>query len=191
MKPHTICILDGRPAGSASGDGGLSTLRQTLAERGWSERVHRLADLEIAPCRGCFACWVKTPGICIIDDVGRDVARSVIRSDLAVFVTEITFGGYSSILKKAVDRLIPLILPFFHRVNGEVHHAPRYGSYPSLLGIGLLPASNGEQERIFRTTVARNAINMQSPKSAACILYEGDADEEATAKVLRALGEVV
>ncbi len=59
------------------------------------------------------------PGECARDDDGRRVAREVIRSNLAVFLTPVTFGGYSSVLKGAVDRLIPLGSPFFARVGGR------------------------------------------------------------------------
>lgn len=75
---------------------------------GWEVEPFILHDMEIHHW-GCFGCWVQTPGVCVIDDAGRDVARAVIQSDLAVFLIPVTFGGYSSELKKAVDRLICLL----------------------------------------------------------------------------------
>ncbi len=52
-----------------------------------------------------------------------------------------------------------------------MHHKPRYESYPRLLGIGVLPASHPEQERIFTSLLERNAINMHAPSSAAGFVY--------------------
>jgi len=170
MANERVCLLDG---GRADGNGGGSiadALERSFSMRGWSKITYRLGALDVAPCLGCFGCWVKTPGICIIDDVGREIARSAIQSDLVVLVTPIAFGGYSSTLKKAVDRLIPLILPYFRLIGGEVHHVKRYASYPRLLGVGQLSEPNQEQARIFRTVLERNAINMHAPKHVACVL---------------------
>jgi hypothetical protein len=74
----------------------------------------------------------------------------------------VTFGGYSAELKKMLDRMICLVLPFFTKVNGEVHHARRYDRYPRLVGVGVLPARDAESERLFAALVARNAINMHT-----------------------------
>ena len=176
MSARTACILDGGRAGDESANAAEAVVRRLLSKRGWSERTFRLCELEIGPCRGCFACWVKTPGICIIDDVAREIARTVVRSELVVFLTPVTFGGYSSELKKAVDRLIPLILPFFKLVGNEVHHVPRYARYPSLLGVGLLGDSSAAKERIFRRLIERNAINLHAPQAKACVIDPGDSN---------------
>ena len=122
-----------------------------------------LKEKEIADCLGCFDCWVKTPGICIIDDYGREVAASLINSDLLVFLTPVVFGSYSYQLKKALDRMIPLISPYFKKFKGEIHHKKRYPKYPSILALGLLEKVNEAQTEIFKELVKRNAINFHSP----------------------------
>ncbi len=123
---------------------------------------------------GCFGCWVRSPGVCVIDDAGREVARLAARCDLLVFLTRLTFGGYSAELKKAVDRLIPNISPFFTKVRGEVHHRLRYAGAPRLLAVGLARQPDEEADGIFRTLLERNAVNMRSPAHAAVIVYDGD-----------------
>lgn len=121
-----------------------------------------LHEKKIADCIGCFGCWVKTPGICIIDDYAREVARAFINSDLVVYLTPVVFGGYSYQLKKALDRMIPLISPFFIEINGEIHHKPRYEKYPSILGIGVMPELKEEQTELFINLIKRNSINLHS-----------------------------
>ena len=79
-----------------------------------------------------FGCWVKTPGQCVQDDPAREVARACARADLVVLFTPVTFGGYSSELKKAIDRSIPNLSPIFIRIRGETHHPCRYASRASL-----------------------------------------------------------
>ena len=86
-----------------------------------------LRNEKIASCLGCFGCWLKTPGECVIKDAGSDLPRKVIQSDVVFLLTPVTFGMYSSELKKALDRFAcPVLLPFFEKINGEIHHANRY-----------------------------------------------------------------
>lgn len=126
-----------------------------------------LRDAKIAYCQGDFECWVKTPGMCKAADDSRDIARAIINSDVVVYLTPITFGGYSSELKRALDKMICLIAPFFAYIKGEVHHQKRYDRYPRLVGIGTLVQADKMSEEIFATLVSRNAINMHSPAQAA------------------------
>lgn len=48
------------------------------------------------------------------------------------------------------------------KIEGEVHHKPRYERYPRLMGVGVLPQPDEESERIFTTLVSRNAINLHA-----------------------------
>lgn len=111
--------------------------------------------------------------MCKTRDAARDVAAEMIASDLVVLLTPVTFGGYSSHLKKALDRSICLVSPFFTRIDGEVHHRRRYARYPALLGVGWLPEPDLEEERIFGSLVARNALNLHAPRHASRVVYAG------------------
>jgi len=187
----TARILDG------GRNDGISTVRAReiaepiLREHGWDVDVLRLAEIDIAPCIGCFGCWIKTPGECVIDDAGRDVARRIVQSDLVVYMTPVLFGGYAPDLKKALDRSIPIILPFFRRVKGEVHHVKRYTRYPRLVGIGVLPDRNDEEGEIFETLVRRNAINMHAPAVESTVFSATDSDETIVRRIEWALSEVI
>ena len=144
---------------------------EQLLARGEQVQPWTLHDEMIAYCLGCFDCWTKSPGLCRIDDAGRAVAASIIGSDRVIYLTPITFGGYSSVLKKAIDRSICLIEPFFTRIDGEVHHQARYARYPSVLAIGVLPEARPAQEQIFRTLVDRHSLNLHAPEQRSVILY--------------------
>jgi multimeric flavodoxin WrbA len=164
-------ILNGALAGDSFVDHVAATLKDSLQAEGWIVTPWTLRDEKIAYCLGCFECWTKTPGLCRIDDANREVAASIIGSNLTIYLTPITFGGYSSELKKAVDRIICLISPFFKKIDGEVHHYARYDRYPGLMGVGVLPAPHPAQEQIFDTLVGRNAINMHAPVHNSVVLY--------------------
>lgn len=150
-------------------------LHQVLAAQGYQIEGFKLRDIPIAYCQGCFECWVKTPGLCKIKDDEQAIAEAMIQSELTVFLTPLTFGGYSSQLKKAVDRLIGLISPFFKRIDGEIHHRARYEHYPALLGVGWLPKADAEQAAIFTSLVERNAINFHAPAQASAVFHPGQA----------------
>ena len=136
---------------------------EELTGLGWEVKSFVLREIKIAYCLGCFDCWVKTPGVCRFNDDGRKIAEQFIQSDLSILFTPVTFGGYSAELKKALDRIICLLSPFFMKINGEVHHKRRYERYLRLMGVGVLPHSDEESEKIFKTLVSRNALNMHSP----------------------------
>jgi multimeric flavodoxin WrbA len=158
-----VLILNGALAGDRELDAVQDMIALELAAHSHTVRSLRLREMPIAYCQGCFECWLKTPGVCRTHDHGPDVARDMINCDAAFFLTPVTFGGYSSELKKALDRSIGLVLPFFTRVAGEVHHQKRYDAYPALVVIGLLSQPCAEEEAVFHALAQRNALNMHVP----------------------------
>lgn len=133
----------------------------------------KIRDNNLKYCIGCFHCWIGTPGECIHKDSGNDIARKFINSNIAVFLTPLTFGGYSPDLKIAVDRFIPLILPFFRSVDGETHHSMRYDRGPDLIGIGITDRNDPDEEDIFSTLLERNAINLGSRRTDHLVIRKG------------------
>jgi len=182
--------------GALAGDESLETVEEellTLLRDARAEiRGYSMRDVPLAHCQGCFECWTTSPGLCKTDgDAGREIAAAMVRSDLMVILTPITFGGYSSEIKKAMDRVICVVLPFFRRVEGEVHHRRRYRKYPALAAIGVLAAPDEEEERIFRTLVERNALNLASPVTAVCVLPAGAPPEAVRNHLAADLGPVL
>jgi multimeric flavodoxin WrbA len=130
-------------------------------------KVLELRKEVIASCLGCFSCWFKTPGICVINDIGRDITRMLVHSDVVIFISPIVFGGYSAELKKALDRIIPYLNPDVMKVHGEVHHKLRYANRFKLIGVGISEDDNDENAKIFINLIKRNSINFhcKSPSS--------------------------
>jgi multimeric flavodoxin WrbA len=150
-----------------------SSLIKVLTEKGWEAEPIALREKQIAGCLGCFGCWVKTPGICVIDDYGREATKKIVQSDLMIWLTPVTFGGYSSELKKALDRSIPILLPYFESYKGQIHHKMRYDKYPRLLVIGTEPC-NTEYEETFLALTERNVLNLRPPKHATGIFQKNE-----------------
>ena len=157
-----------------------------LSDLNWNIKPFILRELNITHCVGCFECWVKTPGICRFKDDGPQIAEEYIKSDLLINITPVTFGGYSSELKKALDRIICLISPFFMKIDGETHHKLRYEKYPSMMGIGILPHSEPDSEKIFKTLVSRNALNFHSPSHIGGVVLSNQSANEKR-KVIQSL----
>lgn len=181
--------------GSKNNDNTIDAIRQAIVEQlsraGWDVETIGLRNKRIAGCTGCFGCWVKTPGICVIDDDGREVAKKAAQADLLVYLTPVTFGGYSSELKKALDRIIPVLLPYFTLVNGEIHHLMRYKKRQRLTAIGVQALPDHESAEIFKTLVDRNAINFHSPAHGSSVIIQGSGAREIgerTSSLLKSIG---
>lgn len=112
-------------------------------------------------CLGCFSCWTKTPGLCVIKDASQDMNLSIIQSEIFLIIAKINYGCYSPYIKNVLDRGIPTLLPFFKKINNEIHHAPRYDKYPKIIAIGYGDDISLEEEFTFKKLIKANAINLQ------------------------------
>jgi len=84
------------------------------------------ANGKFAPCQGCFACWLKTPGHCFIKDELQHIGALFGKSDEVIIISENWYGGYSAAVKRVLDRSISTSLPFFTYRGGSLHHRRRY-----------------------------------------------------------------
>lgn len=163
-------ILNGALKEDTSMDEINKFTEEILTVKGYEVESILLHEREIGECLGCFGCWIKTPGICVIDDFGRVVTEKIIKSNVVIYLTPVVFGGYSSELKKALDRIIPLLLPFFKKINGEVHHKERYDRYPKAIALGVLTEEDRDMEEIFRNLIKRNSLNWYNSFSGGTVL---------------------
>ncbi|MBK6742693.1 MAG: NAD(P)H-dependent oxidoreductase [Hydrogenophilales bacterium] len=166
----SLVILDG-----TQDDAGVGWHLRAYAEARHLPVTHfALADMTLAPCLGDFECWTKTPGRCRTQDGAQDIAQAVRTASLVVFLTPIRFGGYSANLKKAVDRLIGLVHPYFHDRDGLTRHQPRYASYAPFLFIGIAEHDLGDAEQPFNELAMGNAVNLIAPGYLARIIVLAD-----------------
>ncbi len=122
-----------------------------------------LREMKINYCTGCFGCWVKNPGECIFDDDARQICRTEVASDVVLLAAPIKMGYPDQMLKKMLDKTIPILMPYFDVVNGEAHHMRRYEKYPKL-GLLLAREADTDEEdlRLIKTMFQRLALNMRS-----------------------------
>jgi len=154
-----VTFLDGFPAGPFA-----DHVESALARHDALGPVHHLADEVFAPCQGCFECWTRVPGTCKANDAANGVMRDLIGHEGLLWTTRLRFGCWGSVTKAALDKSIGVLSPFFTKLEGETHHKKRYDRYPRWAALALAPEGTTEAEKqVFRTLVARNAINMHSP----------------------------
>jgi len=159
-----ITILNGNPnADNVKFDNYLKNLSDLLESSQHTVTILQLREIDIRYCIGCWGCWVKTPGECIVKDGSRDICRECINSDFMLFASPVIMGFTSALLKKAQDKLIPLIHPYFEIVQNEVHHLSRYDKYP-LMGLLLEKGKDADEEdiKIISDIYRRDAISFKT-----------------------------
>lgn len=157
-----ILFLNGSGSGSAM-NSYIRSVTDSLSAKGHEAKELLLRDMKYSPCRGCFNCWVKTPGLCVFRDDGDILCREFLTSDIVVLSSPVIMGYPSALAKNALDRIIPLIHPYLEDVGGEVHHMKRYRKYPAL---SLLLEKSGDTDNedleIINDIFMRAALNLQS-----------------------------
>jgi multimeric flavodoxin WrbA len=171
-------LLDGSLTDDETGQRVNGTVATELQNQGWEVANFTLREKKIGNCAGDFFCWIRTPGVCNINDDNRDIAREIVNSDLVVYLTPITFGGYSSTLKRMVDHQIQVVSPFFTKIAGETHHHRRYKKNPDLLVVGWQDAADAHAEALFRHLVQRNAINWHAGNYTCGVVFTGQTDAD-------------
>ena len=119
---------------------------------------------KIKNCTGCFCCWIKNPGRCILEDGYENLAELYSKAEKIIIISKCCYGTYSPFVKNVLDRSIPYLLPFFKLKNNEMHHTIRYKNKLSLevyfYGNGLTELEKNTAEK----TVKANCINLNVKK---------------------------
>lgn len=123
-----ILVINGSPKGKNS-----NTMYLTGAFlKGMGEvevREIHVANSNISGCRGCFCCWNKTPGKCMIHDDMEYVIESELWADVIIWSFPLYYFSVPGGLKNLIDRQLPMNLPFMvDRTDGigSGSHPARY-----------------------------------------------------------------
>lgn len=118
-----------------------------------------LSSQKIAHCVGCFGCWVKTPGKCVIRDDAIKIYPLIAKSEEVLYVSRIRYGCYDTPMKTMLERAIPIQQAFIRIHHGETHHVQRAvkPKKATIIGYGNL---SPEEKEVFTQLVHRNIYNM-------------------------------
>ncbi|MBE6071251.1 MAG: flavodoxin family protein [Clostridium butyricum] len=123
----------------------------------------------IHPCCGCFNCWIKNPGKCVINDDYTIMPKLFIENDTIIVITKVKYGCYSSYIKNVIERSIGYLLPFLINVNGETHHSMRYkNKIPKMIFIGYSDDITSSEKKTFLELIKGNAINFGAENKYEC-----------------------
>lgn len=119
-----VLVLNGSPKKKSD------TFRLTEAflrgfNREQEHEVHiiHVIDKNIAPCRGCFSCWQKQDGHCVIHDDQNDILDLYRTADVIIWSFPLYCYAMPSHLKALLDRTIPLVkMNMVQETDGTVHH---------------------------------------------------------------------
>lgn len=81
---------------------------------------------DIHHCIGCFGCWVKTPGKCVIHDGYHETGVDMSKCTELIIISRCYYGSVSPFVKMVEDRAISYFHPDFVIRKGEMHHKRRY-----------------------------------------------------------------
>lgn len=123
---------------------------------------HQYVDVtkeKINPCMGCFGCWIKTPGKCVIRDSAVTIYPLIAQAENVLYISRIVYGSYDVPLKTMFERAIPIQQAFIRIHNNETHHVQRSVT-PKKAVIIAYGAKDDAEKDVFRKLVSRNANNM-------------------------------
>ena len=113
-------------------------------------------------CIGCFGCWIKTPGACVIRDHYGDMGERLSKCNEVVIISQCFYGGFSPFVKKVMDRSISYIHPYFVIRNGEMHHRRRYQNQFALKVWFYGENITEKEKQTAQKLIRANAINLDS-----------------------------
>ncbi len=170
-----VTVFNGSPRGRRSNTHQIvEPLLEGAREAGAETEEVFLIEKDIKHCRGCFACWEKTPGVCAIKDDMADLMRLFLDSDYVGLATPVYGMLMTAVLKNFTDRFLPLAMPhiergedgsFYH--EGRVRRMPRQffianAGFPGEHNFDLLKPYIGMQEMVLE--IYRNCGEALQPE---------------------------
>lgn len=143
---------------------------QSIGMTGLSEKENIIIDSngDNHYCIGCFGCWLKTPGRCVIKDAYETMGEKLSKVDEFLIISKATFGSYSSSVKNVLDRSISYVMPFFEIRKGEMHHKERYHKNLTISAIFYGDDMTEMEKETSQDLVTANAVNLNGTVGYVC-----------------------
>jgi len=120
-----VLVINGSPKGKESNTYRLT--RAFLEGLGAADiRENTVCKMKIKPCLGCFSCWNKTPGKCVILDEMESVIENLLWADVVIWSFPLYYFSVPGGLKNMMDRQLPMVLPFMVSDSESGSHPSRY-----------------------------------------------------------------
>jgi hypothetical protein len=121
-----------------------------------------LGEQPVTPCTGCWNCWLKTPGKCVIRDVMDTTRSHYVNSDTVILLLDTAQGFINHKAKAFIDRTIPHYHPYIEIVDGECHHVARYERYPTMVFYYDIGGLTPQEDQLIEDYLYRTAYHFKS-----------------------------
>ncbi|MDR2957367.1 MAG: flavodoxin family protein [Coriobacteriales bacterium] len=121
-------------------------------------QIIHTAGMDIHGCQGCYDCWLKTPGICSIQDDYQQVFMEILQSDRLILASRSRFGFITYQTKNLLDRILPIFTMHLKVTGRQMRH---YLRYQKRIDIGLL-IDSGADLVFLDTWLKRVATNLDA-----------------------------
>jgi len=125
-------------------------------------KIIQLGDPSINACIGCWTCWLKTPGRCVMKDEMTKSYPDYINSDTVILLMDTAQGFINHRAKAFFDRTIPHYNPYIEIVDGECHHVARYKKYPNLVFYFDRVGLENQEEQVIEDYLYRAAYHFNT-----------------------------
>jgi multimeric flavodoxin WrbA len=140
-----------------------SLISSYLTAKNFQIEETQIGRNDLAFCKGCFGCWIKKPGECVISDKIAQINSTSMNSDVVVFLSPVVFGQSSANIKTVLDRWVPNVLPFFITLpDGSTMHPPRYSSYPHQIIIGYDEPLSKDDAQLFTNIIKKHRAEVDA-----------------------------
>ncbi|MBU1727405.1 MAG: flavodoxin family protein [Candidatus Omnitrophica bacterium] len=156
-----ITVFNGSPRGERGNTYIMAEAFLQGAKKTGAEVEHiLLVKKNINHCMGCFSCWSKTPGKCVINDDMAVLLDKYINSDIVIYASPLYTDFVTGLMKDFLDRVLPIVCPEFEKEgSGESRHKRRYAKYPDLIMMSNCGFPEGRQFETLRLFCKRKMRN--------------------------------
>jgi len=174
-----VTVFNGSPRGRKSNTHRIvEPLLHGAREAGAQTEEVFLIERDIQHCRGCFTCWTKTPGKCVIKDEMSELMDLFIKSDYIGLATPV-YGMYmTGLLKNFTDRFLPLSTPHIRKSeDGSFYHEGRIKKFPRQFFVANAGFPGGHNFDLLKAATAQQQFVLEVYRNCGEILNDAEPDE--------------
>jgi len=185
-----VTVFNGSPRGRNSNTHRIvEPLLEGAREAGAETEEVFLVERDIKHCRGCFGCWGKTPGKCVINDEMPGLMDLFLESDCAGLGTPVYSMYMTGLLKSFTERLLPLATPHIRRnADGTFYHDGRIKRFPRVFCVANCGFPGEHNFDLLKAMVVRMSPVLEIYRNCGEVLGDiGEADTPAISEFYDAL----
>ena len=128
-----ILVINASPKGNKSNTYQItSAFLEGIKQQNANINIEEMSlyNKNMHPCLGCFSCWNKTPGKCVLNDDMKEILPKLLSADIIIWSFPLYYYNVPGPLKTFMDRQLPLSLPFMAKDTTCGGHPSRYENKP-------------------------------------------------------------